>query len=106
MQNHHLPSGQVQRLVRRLLQWQHPDAGFLLIDDDQGPRYQRRIVLTQRRGHQWCHIFRQHVLAANLQYAWSGRMGQGQHGAKIQVVGEDDVAVGQRPGHDYRIVGA
>lgn len=95
-----------RELVPRLLQWQHPDSGFLLIDDNQGACRQRRVVLTQGGDQHRPKVFRQDVLTADLQHARPGRMGQGQHGAEIQVVGKHSVPIGQCPGHDDRIVGA
>ena len=51
--------GRAEYVVRWLfLQRQHPDAGFLHIDDDQGARRQCGVVLTQGGDHDWADVLR------------------------------------------------
>ena len=62
-------------------------------------------MLIQRRSDYRRQVVGQYILAAHLQNTGTSRVGERQHRAKIEIVGEDDVIVRPRPVHDRTVRG-
>ena len=86
--------------------WQHSDPASAFVDHDEGSSRQICLMLTQGGYDRGAQVVRQDVLSSNLKHARANFVREREHGAKVEVVREQDVLVGGRPIHDLPVGGS
>ena len=86
--------------MKSVSQWQEPHARASWFDRQQSSLFQFRFRPAQRPYQMAADRVRTEIAGAELHHAWSGAVRGSQNRAEIQVVGQDDVIVGDGVCHD------
>lgn len=85
--------------------WQHSNPASALVNNDQGSGGQVSLVLIESGDHGVFQVVREDVCGADLKDTRPNVMRERQHGAKVQIVGEYDVLMSNRPFHGVLVAG-